>query len=716
MKYMKRYAISIGCVLLISLLVVIGNGRGNRHWNNIHHSRLSFFDGAYERSGEQYGDLNEGPALTLPAGTYTLSWDIETDGANAIRIETTNDAAISPSSVNLIPGESTGAITLDAIDQIYNLQLIVSYQSGSYIRVNRIDLTGNQNTDRVWTLIIILAAAAILNILYVRGFLTPRRRGELLILAVVVLIASAPALKDNLNGGHDGYFHVDRLLNMLNALRSGQFPARLGAYMQNQYGAVTSAYYPELFLYIPAAMMLCGASLNFAMHVFLIGINAATALLMRYSAGKLFKNAHAGMLASILYTLAAYRLTDMYTRFSIGEALAMTFVPLFLYALYEVVWGDKKKWKLLALAAMFVYQSHLISAVICALIAAAACLLCAVKMIREHRLSRLILAGITAFSLCLYALIPLYTYNQQGVSTAMMARWTSGHLLAPAQLLLSMDPVSIAPSDATLKDFSLVIGLPLILSTAAALHTILTREKHQQEDILAGILAAAGILFALMTTTLFPWARLESLTHYAAAYIQFPWRLLMMSTICFSLAGGWGIAQLAKNHDSAVQFAVFALCAALALPLLSAETRKEGYTEAGNLPAWDQIFEDYTLKGTVVRETKDKTVHTTGDVSYSNYHKFGTRITAQVSSAQGGEISFPLFAFDGYEATLDGDLIPISYGDNNRISLTLPAGTSGKIQICFVGNPLWRIGEVISLLTAFVLILHTQFRYKKKTR
>ena len=713
MKRIKRYPAAALALLLMVLLVIGWGTVTRRSWDNLHRSRMVFPDG-YERAAGAYGVMNEGPALTLPAGMYTIDWEIETDGLGAIIIETTNGAAVSPQRMTITPEQTSGRFTFEALDLLYNLQILVDFESGGFLRVNRIDLTGCAQADGVITCFFVLAAVALLDILRGRGFLTPRRRGELIILAFTVLIASTPALKANLNGGHDGSFHVDRLLNLLNALRSGQFPARVGAYMQNRYGAVTSVYYPELFMYFPAALMLCGASLQYAMHAFIIAINAATALIMRVSAGRLFKNSHAGMISAVLYTLSAYRLTDLYTRFSIGEVLAMAFVPLFIWALYEVVAGDKRKWKLLAVSAMCIYQSHLISTVICALVAVAVCALLCVRIVRERRIGALILAAVCALGLCLYALVPMITYNAQGVSTAMMVRDTSRHLLAPAQLLLGVEAASPAPADGSLKYFALVIGLPLVIGAAAALHSVATAEKRTHEDIVVLLLLTAGTGFAFMTTTLCPWGLLERLTGYMAAYIQFPWRLLMMTSVCFAMAGGFGLAQMAQREQPIVQLAALALCAAMVTPLLTEETRKDNFVEAGRVPAWDMLYEDYTLEGTVVRDTKDKTVHAQEGVLVTDYEKFGTRISAHVQSEAGGEVSFPLFAFEGYEASVGGESIPIARGENNRITLALPQGTDGELLIRFVGKPIWRAAEAVSLLTAALMLAHTAWAKKRR--
>ena len=714
MKPWKKYIPAAVCAVLMALLILLGNGREAQRWDDLHASRLTFPEGM-ERSGEPCGAINEGPALTLQAGWYTLSWEIETDGANAIELTTTNGAAISPARIALTPGENGGTVRFHALDPVYNLQVLVRFDEGSYIRVSRVSLVGDANTDRLFLCLFALVGIALMSMLHAGGRLTPRLSGELILIGLTVLIAVVPALKDNLSCGYDSAFHLDRLLNMLDALRSGQLPARLGAYSQNRFGAVTSSFYPELFLYIPAAMMLANASLNFSVHVFLILITLATALIMRYCAGRLLKSDNAGVISSILYTLCAYRLMDVYTRFSLGEVLAMAFLPLFVLGLYEVVLGDRRRWKLLALSGMAIYQSHLITAALCGLAAVAVCAVFIVRIVREGRLGALLLSALSALGLCLYVLIPMITNSLSGVSTSMMLRWTTAHLIAPAQLLLAAGSYGGVLPDGTLSSDSLVIGLPLLLGAAAALYAAVTRKKRGREDRFALLMVAVGTGAALMTTTLCPWAQLERLTGGLIAYIQFPWRLLMVASLCFALAGGYGLSRLFDAQATAVQFATLALCAALAMPMLTQETRRDGYLEAGHVPAWDQVFEDYTLAGTVISGTRDTAVHTSGDVVLTDYEKFGTRVTAHVESEAGGAVELPLFAFEGYEAKLCGETVAIARGENNRIAVEIPAGAQGELTVRFVGRGIWRVGEAVSLTTALALAADA-LRLRKKSK
>lgn len=701
-KYIRLFPAMVCMLLIIALVLYHSFGLSDRTWDRMQDTRMVFPAGK-ELSGDAYGVMNSGPSLTLPGGMYTLHWDIESDGENEIRIETTNGAALTPSVVTLEEGKSVGNIQIHAIDELYDLQLLINYRDGTYIRVNNLRLTGGACTDNSFTLAFLLAGAALLNILAVRGWLTPERRTELVVLLGAVLLVSIPCLKDTLNTGHDFSFHVDRLLNMLNALRTGQFPARLGAYMQNRYGAVTSVFYPELFMYIPAGMMLCGASLIYSMHVLIIGINLVTAFSMRYCAGRLFKSAKAGVFASLLYVFSAYRVMDLYTRFSLGEVMAMAFIPLFIAALYDVVLGDKRKWKLLAVSAVAIYQSHLISTVICGLAAVALCVCFAFRIIREKRWMPLVLAAVTALLLCLYALVPLMTHSRNGVATNMMLRWTPEHLLAPAQLFLDAAIPLTKPMDGALKEYPTVLGLPIVLGALAALMAVVSVRKQEREDKTALVLLLAGAGFALMTTTLFPWERLTQLSGLVG-YIQFPWRLLAMATVCFSIAGGYGLAKLTQEKESAWQLAVFAVCALTVLPLLTQEVRKDSYLQPNRVPAWDMLYEDYTLEGTVIGEVRDASVHTFGEIDMQAYEKVGTNISADVHASTDSQIAFPLFAFDGYAAELNGERIDVERGENNRLTVSLSAGSDGELRIWYEGKRIWRICDMISLLAAVALL------------
>ncbi|MFR2151402.1 MAG: hypothetical protein ACLS7Z_13325 [Christensenellales bacterium] len=108
---------------------------------------------------------------------------------------------------------------------------------------------------------------------------------------------------------------------------------RLGGDSYNGYGALTSIFIRILPLSF-ALMRLCGASLVYVGNVLSIAINLASALSMYAAAKRLFGHRGAATCASIGYTLAMYRLSDVFTRYAVGEAIAMAILPMFIWALW----------------------------------------------------------------------------------------------------------------------------------------------------------------------------------------------------------------------------------------------------------------------------------------------------------------------------------------------------------------------------------------------
>ena len=197
--------------------------------------------------------------------------------------------------------------------------------------------------------------------------------------AAIVLCAAAfscmPLLWRGVFDGHDLLFHLNRVEGIASALRSGQFPARIHSSTLLGYGYAVSEFYPELFLYFPAALRNLGVSLCAGVRVFEACINLAAALSSYLCVRSLMNSRRAAVGASVLYTLCIYRLVNLYTRATLGESLAMIFFPVVLLGLYEVLRRNEKRWPLLALGMTGVCMSHLLSTLFCAAFCALAALL-----------------------------------------------------------------------------------------------------------------------------------------------------------------------------------------------------------------------------------------------------------------------------------------------------------------------------------------------------
>ena len=128
-------------------------------------------------------------------------------------------------------------------------------------------------------------------------------------------------------------------------------------------------------------------------------------------------------------------------------------------------------------------------------------------------------------------------------------------------------------------------------------------------------------------------------------------------------------------------------------------------------------FPEYTYSDTTdFLAIRKRSVEIDGDAEMADYEKRSTTITVQVSARAESRITFPLFDYDGFRATVDGREIAVERGSNNRVSVVLPAGTSGALKIWFAGKGWWRVGDAISAATLIGLLFWMKKGEKKACR
>ena len=163
--------------------------------------------------------------------------------------------------------------------------------------------------------------------------------------------------------------------------------------------------------------------------------------------------------------------------------------------------------------------------------------------------------------------------------------------------------------------------------------------------------------------------------------------------------------RLTRDNGAVMRLAVLALCAVCAMPLLSDETRKAQFIYDGALPHWDLRFGDYALPNANLRALDSRDPVPSSGITVEDFDKFGTRITANVSAQQDGTIVMPLYAFDGYAASLDGQPIPIERNETDHMLISIKAGAQGQLEICFEGKAYWKVFDGVSLAALLAMIV-----------
>ncbi|MBP3736062.1 MAG: hypothetical protein J6I56_03500, partial [Lachnospiraceae bacterium] len=399
-------------------------------------------------------------------------------------------------------------------------------------------------------------AAAILLALYL---IRQKNRETVLVVAVlagITMLSCRPLLLDYLPGGHDITFHLYRIAGIAQGLRDGAFPVRMQSIWWNGYGYPVGIFYGDLLLYIPAILHLLGVPLYRAYQVFVLFVNACTALLSYTCFRRMTGSARAGLFSASLYTLSMWRLTDVWIRAAVGEYCAMMFFPLVMLGFYELfadpaageetgpgTSGETMRAAVfhLSLGYAGLLLTHLLSTLMVAAFSIVLCLFNLKKLFRGERIVPLAgAAGLSAL-LSAFFLVPILDYMRRHDLVIMHLSGLIQTHGARLSQLFGMRFDTMAASnilDNTEPEMPLTAGLSVAVILVLAAGDLLYR-KGKKETLKQLLILAALSLF--MSTHFFPYDFIQEklpLLFRLIGSVEFPWRYLAVTTALAALMGG----------------------------------------------------------------------------------------------------------------------------------------------------------------------------------
>ena len=563
---------------------------------------------------------------------------------------------------------------------------------------------------------------------------------------VIIVMASIPLFNNYLIRGHDIYFHLMRIEGLAQGLRAGEFPVRIQPAWYDGYGYAVSVFYSDLFLYPAALLRLLGISLQDAYKVYVVLCNIATALISGYSFGKIFRKREIGVFGSCLYTLSPYRLVNLYTRGALGEYTGMIFWPLLIYSCVLLLNEDRKKVQiqkgavLMGISMAGMLQSHMLTAEIACMVL----LLLVIVYCRRIFHKEVMLAGCgavaAALGLSAWFLIPFLDYmlferfNINSIRNNDIMIQRQGAFLS--QVFAIFDNAvgqSLDSGAGTAGDFTQGVGLSLMLSVIILMllcsRGYLKREERRNRQITITA-AGLGVLMVAMSTLYFPWDRLcriSRICRYIIVKIQFPWRFTGVAVGLLAVVWCAVLNYAEREYDRRKK--VITICLAVGILLLSVGhfvidlNQRAERIQVRSVEEMDTFVasgEEYLPVDTVLDKLKTQELYKDDCVEISDVVYHGTSITMHVknTSAQQMGLELPRLYYAGYQAlevTEEGQHFPIEVtdGTNHVIKLMIPEETEGNITLLFREPWYWRLAEIITLLSAGIVILYT---YKIWTR
>lgn len=660
-----------------------------------------------------------GPGVYLEPGSFSLTMMYSTDGAGSyvevyspgwLNADNTQGRVLA--TLALDPAQTQARVDFALDRTVDDLEFRVYYGGEGALTVNTLTLRSGY---LYWTdpLLLIFFVLALAGLLYAAA---PRGRPQAAVVAALIglaLLASYPLFTDFLTVGMDQEFHLRRIEGLFGALQSGQWPARISTQHFGGKGYATGVMYPELFLYFPAALRLAGASILFSWKALLFAINLGTAFSAYFCGRRLMNSRAAGMAAAIVYLLSPYRLCDLYIRAALGEVLAMAFLPLLLYSLWQLLAGDAGQWPWLVLACTGIFQSHILTTEMTAVFALLCALAALPALTKPARLAALGKAAGLTVLVNLWFLVPFLTYTLKGGFKIFGSHVDlHQHSLYPAQMLStfwSADPGLWSQSLGSLdSEMLLTLGLaPLVcLGLLAAGWWLFDPQSGPRPGLRQGVAAAVAAGLCLYAASVyFPWELLQRIPALdrLLSPVQFPWRTLAFAAACFAVVAA---AATIPFRGRGAKLAVLGVL--LAVAVLPASSMMDGLLATpvymGQTDSIAHIggnYNEYLPEGVSdeILAAAPNGLEPQGELDVTGLTKNDCRIEFDYTAQQDTVVYLPLTAYPGYSARLNGQTLDLTSAPDGRLAVTLPAG-SGHLTVEFAGYWYWNAALAVSALTA----------------
>lgn len=593
--------------------------------------------------------------------------------------------------------------------EIKNFQVKTTYGGAGYLLVSNISIEQNRDMERciLFMLIFFLASYFI----YCKVKENEKQRKIILVGLGVALAAFLPYMMPYIYGADDLSFHLLRIEGMAEGVKCGQCPVKIQPQWLNGYGYPVSVFYSDGILWVAGLLRLIGFPLQTAYKMYVFLINGFTYAIAVFSFKRIVKDEQIAVIGAIIYTLAPYRLMNIYVRSAVGEYTAITFLPLILAGVYEILMYNKVKrkysWFILTAGMTGIIQSHILTCEIVFFILLFTCLICWRKTFELLRFLEFVKAVGATLLVNIGFIVPFLDYMREDF----LINSEKFDGLIQENGILASQIFSFLPGINT--DYA--IGFVFVLGLFLYWWDGKQERKHKETELyLEKYSCYLGIFLLFMSTSMFPWDRLSKLNpifEELISKLQFPWRVLgavgLFLTVLLCLILRRWKKDKAREEVLALMICIVGIVGITAGVFLSSQSRKG---DSVSIPDVEAISTFKVGAGEYIPEGVDYSVINMpegklwnyGNINIKNWNKEGTNFIVECSNTgEAGAIELPMLYYRGFRAEdKDKNLdVAIEAGENGRIRLLIPEGYEGKISVFFKEFWYWRVAELISVLT-----------------
>ena len=741
----KSYLLLLLTELLCVILLLPGCFQQSRLVHSFYGQDMTGMTVAGDGSREFCGDR-----MSLLPGVYEIRVQTRLSAGETMSVEMKSDDAryksLLGNNVSVFSGNDDLTLSFWVLDKVSSAYVQCNFYDADSEALVSLEVYRTGKGNRV-VLFLVLVIFVILDIMIeyrrriLAGMIPKKQQVVFWTLLGGVLLAYFPYMTNYFSIGVDTLFHLTRIAGLNETLEQGtSFPIRIQSYWNYGHGYAVSMFYGDLFLFLPAALMLIGFSLMTSFKIFILVLLAATAVIAYHSFYKCVKDEYAALFGSLFYLLIPYHLFNMYNRGAIGEFLAMTFLPLVVCGMYLLYTEDvksssykKHKWYLVwGISA--VLQSHMISTEMTVVFMLVFCVIFWKKTFRRETFLQLSEAAIIALLVNMWFWLPLlYMMNadvyhlQRITSEPGQNRGVSfANIL---QLLPNRGWAATGVYDST----------PVQIGAGAFMLLVVYmlwrgRSRAQTWDRACKISAIFSVLTIVMSTRYLPWDAMMNIPGIGSiiSSLQFPSRWMVLAALFAALFATFFFAAV-KEAGGVLMKSALGIAAAIAVcsavyhvNSIAFESGVVFLYEPNNMGTISMGFGEFLLEEVEIFGLNlyyHEPVADTG-LEWSDYRKKGTDVDISLNNTSDRTLSveIPLMGYKGYGIEVlsnegIGTAIPYiaeAVGNHGDLKVDVPAGYQGAISISYQGFAIFHVAEVISVLSlVFVLGMFAYHRGKE---
>lgn len=532
-----------------------------------------------------------------------------------------------------------------------------------------------------------------------------------ILIIIASIIISIPLANKSLNiYRDDGIQHICRIIGTEQTLADKQFLPMIMSNLCNNFGYSWNIFYSPLTAYMSVMFRIFNFSYVNCLKLCMFVIVLLSGLTMYKLTFRITKNKKLATLASIIYILAPYRITDMYIRTALAELASFIFIPIVFEGLYIIVNEEKKSYKL-ALGAAGLILTHQVIAMYTAII----CFVYLIVFFKKLK-SKTVLKNI---GVNLLFCILMTSFYWVGLLQHYFS--TSYEVFVPGRMereeVLIFYKAKFSQLFITSSEQTMIYAIGLLSVIGLVLTPIAYKKIPEEYKKTYMFFLITGVILIGMTLSIFPFEKLPQ----ALTMLQFTFRLFTFTSFFFAFVVATNFAILIKNFKTLDIVVLLTISILLLVPYKSKLdfnlkdneerlingvriTENTGRVHAG-MASMEYLPTKAFKNLKYIANRKDEViVLDNNEAVISDYTKQASNMNCKISNInKETTIELPYIYYLGYRVYADGQEIKYTESDNGFIQINI--AKDSQIKVKYLGTNEMLISYAISIISFATIIV-----------